>query len=132
ISKDRSEMNIGDNSGYFVTTDDIGNSTSSAHEFGHGLGLYHYKQHNLVGTGQPGIMAARGWQVDPEYCYKGGTTINPYKRKVLQSDIQNVFKNITFNEFGVAAIGSVGNKIYYNMDDRPTVVKATQSGIDPC
>jgi RHS repeat-associated protein len=91
----------GGNTGYFVKKNiEADGSTTEAHEWGHGVGLVkgtvdaHPVDSDLRGKGQPGIMSARGTIVDKQYQYDVnaepgavGGTINPEKRKVLQSDI---------------------------------------------
>jgi hypothetical protein len=61
-------LGLGDNSGHWLSTDQLGKSTTAAHEFGHGLGLPHpsqtdYRSENLP----PPIMAPRGTLVDAPY-----------------------------------------------------------------
>ena len=73
------------------------NSTTAAHEYGHTIGLDHPEILDIRGMGQPGIMYPRGTICDPVFQYdpaaeplKPGGTINPYTRKVLQSDIDQL------------------------------------------
>ena len=104
---------LGSNTGYFKFENLLNNSTTAAHEFGHTLGLDHPKNLDIRGQGQPGIMYPRGTLVDPQFQYdpsvsaglKGGT-LNPFTRKVLQSDIDDLRLNrLDYNKNGFAVIG---------------------------
>ena len=101
------------NTGYFKLDNLLHNSTTAAHEYGHTLGLTHPAELDIRGKGQPGIMYPRGTICDPEFHYdpaaapgaKGGT-LNPYKRKVLASDIALLqLANLPFDKNGFAVIG---------------------------
>ncbi len=116
ISTNRSEMNLCDNSGFFVTSDNLGNSTTAAHEYGHSLGLLHPAS-DQRGKGNPGIMAARGTLVDEPWRYDNWQQSNylgvdPAKRTVTQTDIDLIFKSIRFNQDGFADIGTSRNYFY--------------------
>jgi hypothetical protein len=114
----RSFFEIGGNSGFFNTSDNIGTSTTGPHEVGHGFGLLHSGDQR--GKGQPDIMAARGTYVDPQYQYDPsaapgapGGTVNPATRRVTQGDITNMFNRVGFNKYGVGVIGGpLTNYIY--------------------
>lgn len=88
---------INSNTGYFQLDNLLNNSSTAAHEFGHTLGLEHPEELDIRGQGTPGIMYPRGTIVDPHFQYdpavpagvKGGT-MNPYHRKVLQNDIDDL------------------------------------------
>ena len=104
---------INSNTGYFKLENLLNNSTTAAHEFGHTIGLEHPHDMDIRGRGIPGIMYPRGTLVDPEFQYypevepgeKGGT-LNPFTRKVLQKDIDDLHLNdLDFNENGFAIIG---------------------------
>jgi hypothetical protein len=104
---------LGSNTGYFKLDNLLNNSTTAAHEFGHTLGLDHPKILDIRGHGQPGIMYPRGTLVDPQFQYDptvqpglNGGTINPFTRKVLQSDIDDLKLNkLDFNKQGFAIVG---------------------------
>ena len=104
---------LNSNTGYFKLENLLDNSTTAAHEFGHTIGLDHPHDLDIRGKGIPGIMYPRGTWVDPEFQYypdvapgeKGGT-LNPFTRKVLQKDIDDLHLNdLDFNKNGFAVIG---------------------------
>lgn len=104
---------LGSNTGYFKLENLLNNSTTAAHEYGHTLGLDHPDNLDIQGYGQPGIMYPRGTLVDPQFQYDPniqagltGGTINPFTRKVLQNDIDNLKLNqLNFNKSGFAILG---------------------------
>ena len=104
---------INSNTGYFKLENLLNNSTTAAHEFGHTLGLHHPHRLDIRGKGTPGIMYPRGTLVDPEFQYypdvapgeKGGT-LNPFTRRVLQNDIDDLhLGRLDFDENGFAIVG---------------------------
>ena len=104
---------LGSNTGYFKLENLLNNSTTAAHEFGHTFGLDHPRHLDIRGQGQPGIMYPRGTLVDPPFQYdptvsaglKGGT-MNPFTRKVFQSDIDDLKLNkLNYDKKGVAILG---------------------------
>lgn len=104
---------LNSNTGYFMLENLLHNSTTAAHEFGHSLGLDHPHQLDIRGRGTPGIMYPRGTWVDPQFQYypevppgeKGGT-LNPFTRKVLQSDIDALqLQKLDFGKNGFATVG---------------------------
>lgn len=104
---------INSNTGYFKLENLLNNSTTAAHEFGHTIGLDHPHYLDIRGKGTPGIMYPRGTLVDPQYQYypdvapgeKGGT-LNPFTRKVLQADIDDLrLDKLDFTEHGFAVLG---------------------------
>jgi hypothetical protein len=107
----------GSNSGHWITTDNLGTSTTAPHEAGHGLTLEHTG--SLIGKGRPSIMAARGTHVDPQYQYDPaaapgapGGTINPATRRVRHADVQNIVNGIRTDSGGNLIIGTLDNTIY--------------------
>ncbi len=104
---------INSNTGYFKLENLLNNSTTAAHEFGHTIGLDHPNHLDIRGKGTPGIMYPRGTLVDPQFQYypdvvpgeKGGT-LDPFTRKVLQSDIDDLQLNkLDFDKNGLAMVG---------------------------
>jgi hypothetical protein len=110
------------NTGYFKLQNLLNNSTTAAHEYGHSLGLHHPDVLDIRGKGQPGIMYPRGTICDPEFHYdplaepgaKGGT-LNPFKRKVLQSDIDALQLHfLSFNNNNIAVVGGFSDVYHEN------------------
>ena len=92
-SGDRSFYELFGRNGTFYTSDDLGSSTTVAHEYGHGLGLEH-DDYNQLSAPVPGIMFARGTLVKPRFQWNPtaqpgapGGSINPKYRKVRAADI---------------------------------------------
>ena len=113
------------NTGYFKLENLLNNSTTAAHEFGHTLGLDHPDNIDIRGEGVPGIMYPRGTIVDPNFQYdpnveaglKGGT-MNPFTRKVLLKDIEDLhLSRLSFNEKGFAVVGDFSS-VWHEADQR--------------
>jgi hypothetical protein len=104
---------INSNTGYFKLDNLLHQSTTAAHEFGHTIGLDHPSDLDIRGKGTPGIMYPRGTIVDNIYQYDPnaqplapGGTVNPFTRKVLQNDIDNLkLHRLQFNQSGLAMLG---------------------------
>jgi hypothetical protein len=105
---------VGSNTGYFKLDNLINNSTTAAHEYGHTIGLHHPEILDIRGKGTPGIMYPRGTVVDAIYQYspiaaplQPGGTMNPFSRKVLQDDIENLnLQRLAYDRYGRAIIGN--------------------------
>jgi len=104
---------INSNTGYFKLENLLHNSTTAAHEYGHTIGLHHPQHLDIRGKGAPGIMYPRGTLTDPQFQYephvpageKGGT-LNPFTRKVLQEDIDDLhLEKLNFSKDGLAVLG---------------------------
>jgi hypothetical protein len=101
------------NTGYFQLDNLFNNSSTAAHEFGHTLGLEHPEELDIRGQGTPGIMYPRGTIVDPSFQYdptvpageKGGT-MNPFHRKVVQKDIEDLHLEKFLFKNGIAVVGA--------------------------
>jgi len=101
------------NTGYFKHDNLLNNSTTAAHEYGHTLGLDHPVHLDIRGQGLPGIMYPRGTVCDPQYQYdinalplQPGGTLNPYTRKVLQTDIDDLkLHRLSLSKDGFAVLG---------------------------
>ncbi|PQL94743.1 zinc metalloprotease, partial [Apibacter adventoris] len=117
IEKDKNRLGrsfmrqLGSNTGHWLVSDGLGESSTAPHENAHGLGLEH--ESDQRGRGIPNIMAARGTLVNSEYQYdpkaksgaKGGT-VNPIYRRVRNGDIQKIINNIKTDSNGNNYIGS--------------------------
>lgn len=117
---------LGDNTGHWITSDQLGVSTTAAHEFGHGLGLPHPQRTDFRGFDTPPpIMAPRGSLVDRKFQWNPearpgefGGTMNPKYRKVTQNEILAALAGIPFDisHFDYA-IGMLTNTFYNETGD---------------
>ncbi len=111
---------LGDNVGHWIVSDQLGHSTTAAHEFGHGLGLDHPARLDYRGSGSPPpIMAPRGTLVDPQFQWEPqakagevGGTMNPIHRRVAVDEIQQIVDNLTFRPDGTASVGRLTNILF--------------------
>lgn len=114
---------IGSNTGYFKLDNLLQTSTTSAHEYGHTIGLAHPNVTDIRGGLECGIMYPRGTLCDAHLQYDAnvvaampGGTLNPHFRKVCLSDIQNLhLHRLNFNDKGFAKLGEF-TSIYHDKD----------------
>ena len=106
-----SKFQLGGNAGWFNTDDDIGGSTTPAHEIGHGLGLDHTATGGQTKEDVPDIMEARGTQVHPRWSKVGKSNdIDPNFRRVSGDEVKSILKGVTFDKSGKGKIGTTTNK----------------------
>lgn len=120
---------LGQNSGHWLITDELGKSTTAAHEFGHALGLPHPARLDYRGYGFPPLMAPRGTLVDREFQWNPqaetgayGGTMRPIYRRVYQEEVLDVFRRamrIGADEF---AIGELSN-VYFDQIGRQEIIR---------
>lgn len=110
---------LGENSGHWLSTDNLGDSTTAAHEYGHALGLPHPSVLDYRGTGIPPIMAPRGTLVDANYQWEPsakagefGGTMKPIHRKVANHEIEAIVSKFDFDKGTVFEIGKITNLIF--------------------
>lgn len=110
---------LGQNSGHWIVGDQLGKSTTAAHEFGHALGLPHPSRIDYRGQGAPPLMCPRGTWVDAEYqwnplvqVHEFGGTMNPKHRKVHIDEVRAILENAEYQSDGKWIIGEVVNTFY--------------------
>jgi hypothetical protein len=115
---------LGCNTGYFLLENLYDGSTTSAHEYGHTLGLPHPHIMDIRGEGVPSIMYPRGTLVNPEYQYdstiaagKKGGTMHPMFRKVKQQDIEDLKLHKLRFENNKAILGDFTNIYHWNHEE---------------
>jgi hypothetical protein len=97
--------------GTFYLSDDIGRSTTTAHEYGHGLGLDHDDLNQLTAP-VPGIMFPRGTYVQSQFQWNRhaqpgapGGSLNPKHRKVRPLDVLKLDLSKLNFTFGADCLG---------------------------
>lgn len=111
---------LGDNVGHWLTTDNLGTSTTAAHEFGHSLGLDHPAVLDFRGSATPPpIMAPRGSLVDPHFQWNPqaipgefGGTMNPKYRKVTKDEVLLILNDLSFENDTNLYLGQISNTLF--------------------
>ncbi len=91
------EDGSGGNSFWFNTNDELGTSTTPAHEYGHGLGLLHPEKDLSEATERPNIMIPRCtlygkyWSVKDK---SGNRVVNPNSRRVTENNVREAVFNM--------------------------------------
>ena len=120
---DRSAFDLGGNTGVFYLDDNLVDSKTAAHEYGHGLGLDHPLSNDQSGRGRPHIMVPRGSEVGQEYLYdpskpynRETNAMNPDTRTVKEKNIGDIFYGPAINQqmlntFTKVPIGTANNNL---------------------
>ena len=100
----------GGNSFWFNTDDELSNSTTAAHEFGHGFGLDHPTEDLSNSKDRPDIMVPRNTSYGKNWSKEGkdgNRVVNPNSRRVTKKNVSDALKtnggrvnNVIFKENG--------------------------------
>jgi RHS repeat-associated protein len=91
----KEQYGYGGNSFWLTVQDYLANSTTPAHEFGHGLGLNHPLEDLSGCTERPDIMIPRDTQYGPKWSLKtteGTYIVNPNSRRVTAQNVQEALE----------------------------------------
>ncbi|MFD2519794.1 zinc metalloprotease [Emticicia soli] len=111
---------LGSNIGHWLISDNLGESTTAAHEFGHSLGLDHPDDCDLRDRElPPPMMAPRGTLVKQRFQWNPtvnagefGGTLKPIYRKVCAEEVQTIFTGKVFSADGTLNLGILTNLVY--------------------
>ena len=110
----------GGNSFWFNTKDDLGSTTTAAHEFGHGLGLSHPEKDLSNETSRPDIMIPRQTPYGKFWSIKnkgGKRVVNPNARRVTPQNVDDAYmENFGNNKYATVRnviFDKTGTKKYY-------------------
>lgn len=110
---------LGENSGHWLVTDQLGDSTTAAHEFGHALGLPHPDEIDFRNSGNPPIMAPRGTLVDADFQWNPlaeagmtGGTMRPIHRRVRAYEVLKVVKDKIMDSTSSFNIGNLSPNLF--------------------
>lgn len=113
-------FSLGENAGHWLVSDNLGSSTTAAHEFGHALGLPHPTEIDYRNTGVPPIMAPRGTWVDAVYQWNPlapagevGGTLKPIFRRVRSEEVLMVLAKVV--EEKDQTLGKITNYFFDEM-----------------
>lgn len=111
---------LGSNIGHWLISDNLGESTTAAHEFGHSLGLDHPDDCDLRDRElPPPMMAPRGTLVKQRFQWNPmvnagefGGTLKPIYRKVCAEEVEKIFAGKVFSADGTLNLGILANLVY--------------------
>lgn len=119
---------LGENCGHWLISDQLGESTTAAHEFGHAMGLPHPDQLDYRNTGLPPMMAPRGTLVDSQFQWNPlaeagtfGGTMRPIWRRVQASEVIEIINHIDLSG-AEKNIGKITNNLFDEIGQRVSII----------